>query len=177
MARAGWRAAAAAHKALNAYQALQAGYGAGQGIYLASTGQGSWTSAALGAAGAFGARSALTGRLQSEVSRSLSRATFRENLGNVIGRKLKRSESAHHLVAVNDPRAARAREAMARFGLDVNDPRINGAVVRRKVHDRMHTDKYYEYVEERVGKAKSRDEALRRLDRIRRAVEQATRRA
>jgi RHS repeat-associated protein len=63
---------------------------------------------------------------------------------------------AHHIVAVNDPRANGARAILGEAGIDINDP-VNGVFLPgtkglgytgpAAIHNKIHTTKYYEAVE------------------------------
>jgi hypothetical protein len=50
---------------------------------------------------------------------------------------------AHHIVARNDPRAARARAILQRENIDLDDA-ANGVFLDSSVHDGLHTDLYYQ---------------------------------
>ena len=81
--------------------------------------------------------------------------SLRTNLRN-CGRPVGRGQDAAHIVAQNDRRAAGAREVLAKFGIDVNDP-VNGVAMDRARHQRSHTNANYAEVGRKVQEATSRD--------------------
>ncbi|WP_233273580.1 AHH domain-containing protein [Streptomyces broussonetiae] len=76
--------------------------------------------------------------------------------------------AAHHIVASTSPKAAAARQQLAKFGIDINDA-DNGVFLPRgsasvnpsgaSVHSRIHTNDYYTYVNDMIGGARNADEA------------------
>jgi len=56
---------------------------------------------------------------------------------------------AHHIVAVNAPRAQIARNILARAGIDINDA-INGVFLPTKIHQSIHTKNYYIAINQRL---------------------------
>ena len=90
---------------------------------------------------------------------------------------VRRAETAtHHIVARSDPRAAGARHALARFGIDINapenrvvlpanlgSPNPTGAVV----HSATHTNEYYRQLDALLVQATTRERAIEILDDIR----------
>jgi hypothetical protein len=85
-------------------------------------------------------------------------------------------KSLHHIVAWDDRRAKGARELLDKFKINI-DEAINGVFLPATlkspnpkgamVHSTLHTDDYYLTVERYLQKAKSRDDAIRRLTKIR----------
>lgn len=86
------------------------------------------------------------------------------------------STAAHHIVAGSSPKASQARAVLQRFGIDINDagngvflpgnrtaPNPSGAAV----HSTTHTDAYYAEVNQLLGQATTRSEALDALNYIR----------
>ena len=74
--------------------------------------------------------------------------------------------NAHHIVAQNHPKAQEAREALERWGVDINDA-SNGAFlpVKKDVsdaayHPSLHTDDYYKKINEELQKATSKESVL-----------------
>ncbi|WP_159025290.1 RHS repeat-associated core domain-containing protein [Streptomyces pluripotens] len=76
--------------------------------------------------------------------------------------------AAHHIVASTSPKAAAARQQLAKFGIDINDA-DNGVFLPRgsasvnpsgaSVHSRIHTNDYYTYVNDMIGGARNAGEA------------------
>ena len=101
----------------------------------------------------------------------LTKGNFKENLLRVTGRHVDdvKGLRAHHIVAHGDKRATGARKILQKHGIDVHDPTANGVWLPEKYHGEMHTDKYYEDLEERLRVADKRggkEEVLNELDRI-----------
>lgn len=88
--------------------------------------------------------------------------------------------SPHHIVAGNSPKAAAARAQLDRFGIGVNDAG-NGVWLPRSssspnpsglsVHSKVHTNHYYAYVNDLMGGARNRNEALDVIDHVRRQLQ------
>lgn len=105
-------------------------------------------------------------------SRPRSRALARNM--EAAGRPRPLGYQAHHLVAGKARQAAEARQILARWQIDINDPRNgvwlpNAKTARRlgqKNHQNWHTKRYYNEVNARLGKATSREEALDILRKI-----------
>ena len=87
--------------------------------------------------------------------------------------------AAHHIVAGGAKAAAPARAALQRFGIGINDaangvflpasraaPNASGAAV----HSTLHTRAYYEAVNDALGQAKTRTEALEVLGALRQGL-------
>lgn len=97
---------------------------------------------------------------------------------NMLARGMHRPDesAAHHIVAGGDRRAAGARAQLARFGIGINDAE-NGVFLPcncnsanpegAAVHSKVHTNNYYEYVEQALGSANNRQDAEMILDDIR----------
>ncbi len=90
-----------------------------------------------------------------------------------LGRALEAAENvrppgsaAHHIVAGKAKKAAEARAVLDKFRIGINDA-SNGAFLSKAVHDRIHTNKYYETVNSALRQATTREEALQALDAIR----------
>ena len=76
--------------------------------------------------------------------------------------------AAHHIVASTSPKAASARSQLASFGIDINDA-DNGVFLPRgsasanpfgaSVHSRIHTNDYYNTVNDLMSGARNADEA------------------
>ncbi|WP_176738273.1 DNRLRE domain-containing protein [Micromonospora pallida] len=88
--------------------------------------------------------------------------------------------SPHHIVAGNSPKATPARAQLHRFGIGVNDAE-NGVWLPRSssspnptgasVHSRIHTNEYYNYVNDLMGGARNRSEALDVINHVRRQLQ------
>lgn len=86
------------------------------------------------------------------------------------------NSAAHHIVAGGSQRAAPARAALDRFGIDINRS-ANGVFLPANravpnpsgsaVHSTLHTNRYYDEVNRLLGGATTRQEALDVLDYIR----------
>ena len=109
-------------------------------------------------------------------TRMLEEAMFEE--ARILGKALKKlaSDETHHIVAQAAKKAQGARDILAKFGININHPangvflpgsklalNPNGAIVHAIL---ANNTKYYERVEEALGRAKSTDDALRILRRI-----------
>jgi RHS repeat-associated protein len=104
---------------------------------------------------------------------TLSESTFRENLEILLGRTIDSStERAHHIVAhsAKYESARRAREILTSHGIHVHDP-LNGAALKIKFHEGLHTHEYYDWVRRELEAVTSADEAKRVLQRIRETLE------
>lgn len=93
--------------------------------------------------------------LNSPLARSLAR----------IGRGVRQGERAHHIIAVNDKRAIFARKVLTKFKINIDDP-ANGVGLPRALHEALHTNKYYEALEDAAKTWQNREEALADLQRI-----------
>ncbi|MFE3270833.1 AHH domain-containing protein [Streptomyces sp. NPDC059215] len=87
--------------------------------------------------------------------------------------------SPHHIVAGNSPKAAPARAQLDLFGIGINDAE-NGVWLPRSssspnpnglsVHSRIHTNDYYNHVNDLMSGARNRDEALDVIQHVRRQL-------
>lgn len=78
-----------------------------------------------------------------------------EKLGNNLGNRAQNVANgyeAHHIVAVNEPRAAVAQEILAKYKIDINSAE-NGVWLPGSQHASIHTDEYYGEVDEILLKA------------------------
>ena len=72
---------------------------------------------------------------------------------------------AHHIVAGGDKRADRARQILA--DLEINlDSSANGVYLDAPQHRRLHTNRYYEEITNRLEKANTKKQAVRILEKI-----------
>jgi hypothetical protein len=115
-----------------------------------------------------------------QIIRPISAWTHRKALRNAVealhGVARGAGETTHHIVALNDPRAKEARKLLAKFGIDIDDG-VNGVFLPAStkspnpkgamVHSKLHTNAYYFKVESYLGKAKSKQDLINRLQRIR----------
>jgi RHS repeat-associated protein len=107
-------------------------------------------------------------------SRALGRALVR------AGVVRPRGSAAHHIAASGSRRADEARDVLHDFGIDLDDP-ANGVFLPANsrspnptgaaVHSRLHTDYYYDTVNELLGSARTRDEAIDILNQIRQRLQ------
>jgi hypothetical protein len=89
------------------------------------------------------------------------------------------ASAAHHIVAGTAPAAERARAVLERFGIGINDA-VNGVFLPATraspnaagaaVHSMLHTDEYYQTVNQMLLGATTRAEAEAVLDAIRQAL-------
>ena len=125
---------------------------------------------ALGDAGKVSERDLAAGGGEAASSRILG-----QNLGDA-GFVRAGDTAAHHIVAGRAPQAAEARAVLDQFGIGINDA-ANGVFLPRNlasdnptgaiVHSTLHTNAYYSSVNELLGAAGSRREALDALAYIR----------
>ncbi|HRI71094.1 MAG TPA: AHH domain-containing protein [Polyangium sp.] len=93
------------------------------------------------------------------------------------------TDETHHIVAHGAEKAKGARDILAKFGIDIdnpangvylpatkNSPNPNGSIV----HSVLHTDKYYEKVELLLDNAKTQKDAIQTLQKIQRMLENGT---
>ena len=88
--------------------------------------------------------------------------------------------AAHHIVAGNDQRAAPAREMLKKFGISINSA-VNGVFLPadkateiingETIHASLHTQPYFDAVEDALRMATTREEAADALRRIGRALQ------
>jgi hypothetical protein len=88
--------------------------------------------------------------------------------------------AAHHIVASTSPKAASARALLKSFGMDINDA-DNGVYLPRgsaspnpsgmAVHSRVHTNSYYDAVNEMMSWARNAGEARDVLTYIKRQLQ------
>jgi RHS repeat-associated protein len=103
------------------------------------------------------------GRVARASSRALGRAL------EIAGHVRAPGAAAHHLVAGAAKRAAPARSVLQKFGIGINEA-ANGVFLSGSVHSPIHTREYYETVNELLGGAESRQQALEALEAIRQGV-------
>ena len=63
-------------------------------------------------------------------------------------------------------KAAQAREALQRFGIDLDDA-INGVALPKEFHQGLHTDDYYKAINEASKQWTTAEEAMKGLEDIR----------
>lgn len=68
----------------------------------------------------------------------------------------------HHIVASLAQRADPARKILRRFSIDLDDP-ANGVFLPRTQHRELHTNPYYDAVNEALAGAKTKSEAIQLL--------------
>jgi RHS repeat-associated protein len=81
--------------------------------------------------------------------------------------------AAHHIVADGAARAAPARQILQRFNVDVNSAG-NGLFLPAGQHARIHTNAYYDAVNEALSQATNRQQVMEILKDIGRQVQQGT---
>jgi hypothetical protein len=132
----------------------------------ASTGQIVLSSGGLAASAILGpmrAGAAGAGRAAVPSSRALGRAL--EGAGHVRAA----GSAAHHIVAGGAGKAAEARGVLERFGIGINEA-SNGVFLPSGVHAPIHTNAYYEAVNNALRQATTRQEAVQALDAIRQSI-------
>ncbi|MEM8835731.1 MAG: AHH domain-containing protein [Planctomycetota bacterium] len=125
------------------------------------------------AGGLVTATSPMLGRITAQAFKQSTKSSRRlsKNLQNA-GFVKPRGYAAHHIVAGNDRRAERARNVLTQFEININDA-SNGMYLPRKGqdglpgHNSLHTNDYYNWVNDRFGGIKSREEAIGALSDIR----------
>ena len=80
-----------------------------------------------------------------------------------------------HVVKKAAELAEPARNILKKFGIDVNDPRFNGAALPTKYHEGLHSKEYYDWVNSRLRDAQTKEQAESILDGIRKQLEQGER--
>lgn len=73
-------------------------------------------------------------------------------------------------MAHSDRRAERSRRILARFNIDLHDHWANGVKLDATTHAGVHTNKYYQYLEQAPERATTREDALGILDQVRREL-------
>jgi RHS repeat-associated protein len=96
-----------------------------------------------------------TANLASRLARSLCRA----------GRAVKKCERAHHIVAQTDKRAKFARGVLKKFKIGLDEAE-NGVGLPEKLHQALHTNKYYQAITEAAKTWKTREQAIEGLSKI-----------
>lgn len=90
-----------------------------------------------------------------------------------LGIRRAAASDTHHIVAQHARRAEPAQEVLKRFGIDVDDP-ANGVFMPEVQHDHLHTNAYYDAVNEALLQATTRAEAEAILRSIARRLEAGT---
>ena len=88
--------------------------------------------------------------------------------------------AAHHIVAGNSPKAAEARATLQKYVIDINDP-ANGVflptakdVAEGAYHPSLHTNAYYDEINNLVSGVTSKQEALDVLNYIFESLQNGT---
>ena len=87
--------------------------------------------------------------LASKLARAMCRA----------GRAVKKGNQAHHIVAENDKRAVIARNALKKFGIDINAPE-NGVGLPARFHQVMHDQEYYDMLKMQANEWTTKEECI-----------------
>lgn len=98
---------------------------------------------------------------------------LRDNMKMAMGKHYKEGDNAAHHLVGDSPESAIAKGILEKYGIDINDP-INGILLptNRKgtlkgtLHGGRHTKKYCDEVNNRLRKARSREECMEILDGI-----------
>ena len=98
--------------------------------------------------------------LASKLARAMCRA----------GRAVKKGNQAHHIVAENDKRAVIARNALKKFGIDINAPE-NGVGLPARFHQVMHDQEYYDMLKMQANEWTTKEECILGLRKIATALE------
>lgn len=75
------------------------------------------------------------------------------------------ANAAHHIVAGNAVGSKKARLILKKYSIDINSA-YNGAFLSKSYHSRLHTKAYYTKVNDLLGEANSRSEAIEILNDI-----------
>jgi RHS repeat-associated protein len=88
-------------------------------------------------------------------------------LGRALSKEFERQAGmhAHHIVAAAK-KAAEAQAVLVKYKVGINDA-VNGVFVKAKTHMAMHTEDYYEVVNETLSAVKSRPQVIRALGKLR----------
>ncbi len=89
-----------------------------------------------------------------------------KNIAAATGNTKKKSEESHHIVAENEPQAANSRKILANVGMSI-DSAFNGMNMNWRYHRRVHTDLYYQSVENALTGSTSYADVAARLSVIR----------
>ena len=106
-------------------------------------------------------------KIASDIASSKALREAMEQAGKTAGK----SDAAHHIVAGSAKGAEKAREILKKFGIGINDA-ANGVFLSTiqgtsgAYHPGLHTAKYYDAVNQMLGKAKNKDEAIKILNEI-----------
>jgi uncharacterized protein RhaS with RHS repeats len=101
-----------------------------------------------------------------------AQAEFKRNMAAIGELPQGRFDEAHHIVAFADPRAAPAREVLERFDIGQNagengvylpGPRANGHSDERYAHRSVHTNAYFNEINDRLAGAETREQAIEEL--------------
>jgi hypothetical protein len=103
-------------------------------------------------------------------------ATLVENLAE-SGEVRAVGEAAHHIVAKAAPRAEQARRVLQQAGVKINEA-VNGVVLpavknyagKAANHLTLHTNAYYDWVNQRLANAQTREEVIETLKSIKDAL-------
>ena len=146
-------------------------------VVVASGAAGATTVGGVGAAAARGRTVLYVPRTVAVASRPSSRALGRAL--ELAGHTRPVQSAAHHIVAGAAEAAAPARAVLQRFGIGVNDA-VNGVFLPATraaqnaagaaVHSTLHTRAYYQAVNDLLGQATTRAEALEVLEVLRNAL-------
>ena len=74
-------------------------------------------------------------------------------------------EACHHIVARTAGKADEARAALKKFNIDI-DAAENGVGLSKDIHGKLHTDKYYEAINEASKQWKTKEQAIEGLQEI-----------
>jgi len=142
-----------------------------------------------GLARAGGAVSRVVGSVRTRISRLIGKADevakagaastrspsriLSQNITKATGVKQAAGEAAHHIVAYGSKKAKEARRALEKWEIGINSA-DNGVFLPTPYHRRVHTDAYYEALNESLRSVTSRDEALEVLNDFRTRLQAGT---
>ena len=114
------------------------------------------------------------------VSVTPSSKELRKNLVSAGTKEPSYPNAAHHIVAGRAPGAQSARDILEKFKVDINNA-VNGVFLpttkdttESTYHPSLHTNKYYDKVNNLLNKATSKDDVLDILDDISAALSNGT---
>jgi A nuclease family of the HNH/ENDO VII superfamily with conserved AHH len=92
----------------------------------------------------------------------------------------RRATQLHHIAAGREDRAEFARIVLRKFGIGINDPengvflpanKATQVIAGETIHSTLHTNEYYDSVNNALEMAKTKQEAIDTLRRISRALQ------
>ena len=91
-------------------------------------------------------------KFKDDIGQLLFKAGNSKKLGkNLIeaGFKRGKDQDDHHIVAGGSKHSKDTRKILAKFNIDINSA-VNGVFMNKKVHARMHTKNYYDWINRKL---------------------------